>query len=88
MLVQLNAAWEYIEIVQLADCPGRLEPGTGQVDFAGVLKVLARRDYQGLVELEHGWAQPGTESEQRGLDTLRRLDAAAASHSRFKGNLP
>ncbi len=77
VLHPMEQAWDHIEIVQLADCPGRLEPGTGQVDFAGVLQRLARGGYQGLVELEHGWAQPGVESEQRGLDTLRRLDAAA-----------
>ncbi|MDO9435696.1 TIM barrel protein [Hydrogenophaga sp.] len=77
VLAELDAAWDHIEIVQLADCPGRLEPGTGQVDFTGVLNVLARLGYQGLVELEHGWAQHGVESEQRGLDTLRILDEAA-----------
>lgn len=76
---QLDAAWDHVEIVQLADSPGRFEPGTGQVDFAGVLKTLASRGYQGLVELEHGWAQPGADSERRGLDSLRGLDEAAAS---------
>lgn len=86
LLRHLEEAWDHIEIVQFADCPGRLEPGTGQVDFAGVLNVLARRGYQGLVELEHGWAQPGVESEQRGLDTLRRLDDAALQS--LKGTAP
>lgn len=83
---QLDAAWEYVEIVQLADSPGRQEPGSGQVDFAGVLQMLARRGYRGLVELEHGWAQPGADCEQRGLETLHRLDAAAASA--LKGTAP
>ena len=86
LLHHLEEAWKHIEIVQLADCPGRLEPGTGQVDFAGVLNVLARRGYQGLVELEHGWAQPGVESEQRGLLTLRSLDEAALKS--LKGDAP
>lgn len=86
VLHHLEEAWDHIETVQLADCPGRLEPGTGQVDFVGVLQVLARRGYPGLVELEHGWAQPGAESEQRGLDHLRRLDEAAVSL--LKGSTP
>lgn len=86
LLNQLDAAWEHIEIVQLADAPGRLEPGTGQVDFAGVLQTLVRRGYAGLVELEHGWAQAGAESEQRGLDHLKRLDAALESP--LKGPTP
>lgn len=83
----LEQAWNHVDIVQLADHPGRLEPGTGQVDFARVLRVLARRAYTGLVELEHGWAQPGADSERRGLDTLRRLDAAAATPS-LQGEAP
>lgn len=90
VLPHLDAAWDHTEIVQLADCPGRLEPGTGQVDFAGVLQALVRRGYTGLVELEHGWAQPGAQSERRGLETLRALDlaAAATSPSLLKGNAP
>lgn len=87
VLSHLEQAWAHIDIVQLADHPGRLEPGTGQVDFAGVLRVLARRAYTGLVELEHGWGQPGADSERRGLDTLRRLDAAAATPS-LQGDAP
>jgi hydroxypyruvate isomerase len=62
----------------VADNPGRLEPGSGEINFESVLRFLARRDYRGLVELEHGWQEPGLESERRGLATLRRLDAAAS----------
>lgn len=85
LLQHLENAWDDIEIVQLADSPGRLEPGTGEVDFAGVLQVLSRRAYSGLVELEHGWAQPGIGSEQRGLERLSDLDEMAASHSTPQG---
>ncbi|RMA59956.1 hydroxypyruvate isomerase [Acidovorax sp. 100] len=85
LLRQLDTAWDHIEIVQLADSPGRLEPGTGQVDFMGVLKVLARRGYRGLVELEHGWTHFGVNSEKRGLENLRCLDEASVSESQLKG---
>lgn len=88
LLQAMDRCWAHIEIVQLADCPGRIEPGAGQIDFAGVLNMLAQRAYPGLVELEHGWAQAGAPSEQRGLETLRRLDAIAASHSRLQGDAP
>jgi hydroxypyruvate isomerase len=76
---QLEAAWDAIEIVQIADHPGRFEPGSGSVDFERVFGVLGARGYRGLVELEHGWRLPGPESEHRGLETLRRLDAVAAA---------
>ena len=77
LIAHLEATWDAIAIVQLADTPGRLEPGTGEVDFAGVLGVLKRRGFRGLVELEFGWSKPGRDAEQEGLERLRRLDAAA-----------
>lgn len=76
LLFHLDQVWEMVEIVQLADNPGRFEPGTGEINFQSVLRSLSHRGYQGLVELEHGWEQPCLESERRGLETLRRLDAA------------
>ena len=79
LLFHLEEAWDSIAIVQLADNPGRLEPGSGEINFENVLRFLARRGYRGLVELEHGWQEPGLESERRGLATLRRLDAAASA---------
>jgi hydroxypyruvate isomerase len=80
LLFHLEEAWDSIAIVQLADNPGRLEPGSGEIDFESVLRFLSRHGYQGLVELEHGWQEPGVESERRGLANLRRLDAASATH--------
>jgi hydroxypyruvate isomerase len=74
---QLEKAWNRIAIVQLADTPGRIEPGAGQIDFAAVLGVLKRRGFRGLVELEFGWSVAGVETEQAFIERLRRLDAAA-----------
>jgi hydroxypyruvate isomerase len=39
--------------VQLADSPGRGEPGTGSVSFAAVLEALARNGYRGRVAAEY-----------------------------------
>ena len=77
LIAHLEATWDSIEVVQLADTPGRLEPGTGHVDFAGVLGVLKRRGFRGLVELEFDWSMPGREAEQSALERLRQLDATA-----------
>jgi hydroxypyruvate isomerase len=78
-VAQLESAWDAIEIVQIADHPGRFEPGSGGVDFEALFRYLGMRGYRGLVELEHGWRAPGTESERLGIETLRRLDAIAAA---------
>ena len=77
LLYHLEQTWDAVEIIQMVDNPGRLEPGSGEINFENVLALLKRRGYRGLVELEYGWQSPGRESEQRGLETLRRLDAAA-----------
>jgi len=77
LLFHLEQAWEHVAIVQLADNPGRLEPGSGEINFESVLRLLVRLGYQGLVELEYGWQQPGAESERRGLEKLRQLDLTA-----------
>ena len=44
---------EWIGHVQLADVPGRHEPGTGEVNYANVLAALDRAGYDGYVGLEY-----------------------------------
>jgi len=78
LLFHLEQAWEHVAIVQLADNPGRLEPGSGEINFESVLRLLVRLGFQGLVELEYDWQQPGAESERHGLEKLRQLDLAAS----------
>ena len=39
--------------VQIADAPGRHEPGTGQLDLSGWLHTLDQRGYQGYVAAEY-----------------------------------
>jgi hydroxypyruvate isomerase len=75
VLSHLEACWDAIALVQIADNPGRLEPGSGELNFANILRFLYRRQYRGLVELEHDWSLPGRNIEQRGIEFLRKLDA-------------
>jgi hydroxypyruvate isomerase len=41
--------------VQVADVPGRCEPGTGEIAYAAVARALAETGYDGVVALE-AWA--------------------------------
>ena len=68
-------------LYQLADVPGRIEPGAGSIDFTALLSRILASGYSGLVELEHGWAEEGAESERAGLERLRAIDTAAAKGS-------
>jgi hydroxypyruvate isomerase len=48
--------------VQVADTPGRGEPGTGRIDFATVIGQLQEADYRGLIACEYVPTVPTLES--------------------------
>ncbi|RXT54253.1 sugar phosphate isomerase/epimerase family protein [Bradyrhizobium betae] len=70
-------AYDHINTLQLADMPGRMEVGAGEINFVSLLAHAIRRGYDGLVELEHQWSQPGVSGEQNGLEMLSSVDLAA-----------
>jgi hydroxypyruvate isomerase len=67
----VRRAAPYLGEVQVADVPGRREPGTGEVRWSFLASVLADAGYDGVVALE-GWAsEPGTVGSDRALDSFR-----------------
>jgi hydroxypyruvate isomerase len=46
-------SWRDIGHVQFADHPGRHQPGTGAIDFAGVLQAAADTNYRGWFSAEY-----------------------------------
>jgi hydroxypyruvate isomerase len=55
-LIQLvRDAIDVVGEIQVADVPGRQEPGTGEINFPAVARVLADLGYRGTIGLE-GWA--------------------------------
>jgi hydroxypyruvate isomerase len=55
-LIELcRRALPWIGEIQVADVPGRCEPGTGEIAYPAVAKALAQMGYRGTVGLE-GWA--------------------------------
>jgi len=48
--------------VQIADVPGRGQPGTGELDYPSLLRQLADSPYEGLVGLEYKPVGPSAES--------------------------
>ena len=47
-----EACLPWIGEVQVADNPGRCEPGTGEINYAGVAKALTKMGYSGPVGME------------------------------------
>jgi hydroxypyruvate isomerase len=56
--------------VQIADVPGRGQPGTGALDYPSLLRQLADSPYEGFVGLEYKPVGPSAESF-RFLEALR-----------------
>ncbi|MEU8234360.1 TIM barrel protein [Actinoplanes sp. NPDC048967] len=68
-LVQLvERALPWIGEIQVADVPGRCEPGTGEIHYPAVAAALRRLGYRGVVALE-GWA---SDDPDLALDDFRR----------------
>jgi hydroxypyruvate isomerase len=57
--------------VQVADVPGRCEPGTGEVSWPFVARVLADAGYDGVVAMEAFASLPGTEGSDLALARFR-----------------
>ena len=60
LIALLEQALPYIGEIQIADVPGRREPGTGEIHYPAIAAALDRLGYQGVVALE-GWASGETE---------------------------
>jgi hydroxypyruvate isomerase len=55
-LIELvRRAAPYIGEIQVADVPGRTEPGTGEIHYPAIARALAALDYRGTIGLE-AWA--------------------------------
>ena len=70
---ELADAAGFVKYVQLADAPGRGEPGSGSVDWAAQLAVLRASGYDGPIGLEYF---PTVPSEQS-VEVIRALAAQA-----------
>jgi hydroxypyruvate isomerase len=75
LLGHMERNWDLIEIVQIANHPDRLEPEIGEINMQPILRKVRELGYRGLVELEHLWSEPNPETEKRGIDWLRQVNA-------------
>jgi len=48
----IGKAFPYIGEIQVADVPGRCEPGTGEINYPAIAAALRKHGYQGTVGLE------------------------------------
>ncbi|MAM59955.1 TIM barrel protein [Maritimibacter sp. UBA3975] len=73
LLTPLTRDADIIGPVQIAGQPGRCEP-EADARIRPVLDALAARRFEGLVELEHLWANPTAASEEAGIEWLHAIN--------------
>jgi hydroxypyruvate isomerase len=44
---------EHIAVFHVADCPGRHEPGTGELNYANIYRSIAKTAFQGHIAMEY-----------------------------------
>ena len=64
----LKANIDAIGYIHIADVPGRHEPGTGEINFANVIKTLEKLKYDGIIGFELAPLQDSTTAVQRIID--------------------
>ncbi len=71
----IDTSWDEISYFQIADHPGRNEPGSGEVNYSNVLQHIHTKGYRGIIGMEHGVNGEGAEGEARMIARYRGFDA-------------
>lgn len=71
----LDTCWSEIGYIQFGDNPGRNEPGTGEINYANIVRWLRAKAYAGVIGMEHGNSVKGRAGEERLIAAYRTIDA-------------
>ena len=52
LIEKLEKNLDLVDLIHIADVPGRHQPGTGEINFAQIYRTLARLHYEGIVAME------------------------------------
>lgn len=74
LIPSIEACWSEIGYLQFGDNPGRNEPGTGEINYATIVRWLRKQRYAGVIGMEHGNSVPGRAGEDRLIAAYRKID--------------
>jgi hydroxypyruvate isomerase len=74
LIPNLDAAWDEIAYLQVADHPGRNEPTTGEIHYRNVFAHLRAKGYEGIIGMEHGVSGDGAAGERAVIEAYRAVD--------------
>lgn len=78
LIPTIDLARDQTVYYQIADNPGRKEPGTGEVNYHNVLSHIHAKVFDGIIGMEHGNAQPGIAGEAAMVAAYRDIDQSLA----------
>jgi hydroxypyruvate isomerase len=52
LIAKLNMGSDVIDLIHVADVPGRHQPGTGEINYYNIFKKLGELNYKGVVAME------------------------------------
>ncbi len=76
LIPTLDTCWDEIGYIQFGDNPGRNEPGTGEINYATIVRWLREKRYAGVIGMEHGNSIKGRAGEEALVAAYRRIDQA------------
>ncbi len=71
----LNWVYDEIGYYQVGDNPGRNEPGTGEINYKNIFKLIYDKGYKGVIGMEHGNAGAGKAGELALIKAYREADS-------------
>ncbi|MEM9309383.1 MAG: TIM barrel protein [Pseudomonadota bacterium] len=79
LIENLELAWDEIGYFQIADNPGRVEPGVGEINYRPIMRKIAERGFDGIIGMEFDNSLTGIEGEQSVIDSMHAIDPAQAT---------
>jgi len=80
IIASIDQSWREIGYFQMGDVPGRLWPGTGEMNYGNIFKHISTRMRESgrdfIFGMEHGPWQPSKEGERACIESYAAIDAA------------
>jgi hydroxypyruvate isomerase len=68
----MQAAMPFVKVFHIADNPGRNEPGTGEMNYDNIYKVIAKAGYEGYVTMEYIPTKDQVQSLTTAVNEMRK----------------
>ena len=78
LIENLDAAYDHIGYIQIADNPGRSEPGVGEINYGAIVARIKAKGFKGIIGLEFDNSKPGIKGENAVIQSIRNIDPQVA----------